>query len=161
MLLISALDINKLRYHKAQQPVQKSSTPLLDSEGEQQQNTPKNLQISLWPYSAGYHCLCASKPSHERWEINIISIISRRIFLNLMKNFQLHAKYSLLKKSQGKNMWDLFGFYKIIRLAKSWTKHLIPAFYALVTPIHQQKFRCKQKNLIKNKWISAKRKQSH
>lgn len=52
-------------------------------------------------------------------------------------------------------MWDSFGFYKIIRLAKPWTKHLIPAFCGLVTPIHQQNLDANKKNSLKiNEYLS-------
>lgn len=61
-------------------------------------------------------------PIMRGWETKyyIHLIISRRIFLNIGKIFQLHAKYSLLKKKPGKNTWDSFGFF--LRLS-DWPNH--------------------------------------
>lgn len=120
-----------MRYHKAQQPlpsapVEKSSTPLLDSEGEKQQNTPKNLpNHSLTLLRVLFQLVTIvfvhQNPALRGWDTKyyIHLIVSRRIFLNIMKNFQLPAKYSLLKKSQGKICEIHLAFIKW----SDWPKH--------------------------------------
>lgn len=118
---------------------------------EHTQNSTKSLSdLNQCVLSAGLLVsLCIKIQSWEDEKLNITSI---ELFLEESEycgEFPAACWILITEKKPGKNMWDSFGLYKSIRLAKPWTKHLIPAFCALVTPIHQQKFRCKKKPSLK------------